>query len=515
MKSQQLTGNLNSDFSKLQHLVQLDLSDNQLQGPIPDSIGSLVNLQQLVLSKNNLNSTIPSSIGSLQQLTNLEMFGNKFINGIPASIYSLSKLTNFNLAYNQLSGSLPPDIKGLKSVTTVTLNYNYLGDTLPNEIGLLSNLLNLYLDHNRFTGNVPSSIASITGLENFDLDHNQLSGNLDPAVLGMKHSDNFNFDGNDNLVYPKTNATATTNSTGGFQITPGVIVGMLFILGAVVSFGYVAFRAYKSAITKKQRLQNPNIVIVETEEYEMQSDVESVISESAQSIASDNTARFQDSNVNPYAPAVELPTETYESLIRVTSLSRRVDRLSQTLKRKTPNNIYFFGNGNGLRTFDRLVEHLYLKSAGIAICDYPSRNETEIDINEGDFILVSEYFPKTRGTNTRTGKEGYFPPQTILPDSPRLILIHTEMQPPEDFLKYKSILDRRLDFKPLPDYKQLDLEAFKQKRVITLRGKEIFIICGDDEMVQKIERLLDELAISLLREIDVSIIACDSDVRNF
>ncbi|KAJ3323018.1 hypothetical protein HDV06_002464 [Boothiomyces sp. JEL0866] len=529
MKSQQLQGNLTADVTKLQHLTILDLSDNQLNGQIPtnigdlynlqvlnlainklsgtipDSIGKLVNLQQLVLSKNGLGSAIPSSIGNLQQLTNLEMFGNKFNNLIPPSIFSLSKLTNFNLAYNQLSGEIPPAIKGLQSVTAITLDYNFLSGSLPTEIGSLSNLLNLYLDHNRLTGNVPSSIVNIQGLTNFDMSHNNLTGTLDPSILGMKHSDNFNFDGNDNLIYPKTNSTGSSSGSGGFQITPGVIVGILFILGALVSFGYVAFRAYQSAITKKQRLQNPNVVLVETEEYEMESELESVLSESDHSIGSDNTARAQDRNINAYAPAVALPIETYETLARVTSVTRRTDRLSQTLKRTNPNNIYFFGSENGLHTFDKL-----------ALCDFNSRNASEIDINEGDFILVDEYFPKTIGTNTRTGKKGYFPPQVILPETPRVILIQTDNQlQTEKFLKYKSILEKRLDYRTLPDYKQLDLEAFKQKKVLTLRGKEKFIICGDEEMVHKIEKLLDELAISLLREIDVSIITNDAEVCNF
>ncbi|KAJ3311024.1 hypothetical protein HDV04_004444 [Boothiomyces sp. JEL0838] len=500
MKSQQLQGNLTSDVAKLQHLTLLDLSDNQLKGQIPsnigdmynlqvlnlaindlsgsipDSIGKLVNLQQLVLSKNTFGSAIPSSIGSLQQLTNLEMFGNQFNGAIPTSIYSLSKLTNFNLAYNQLSGTIPPEIKGLVSATAITLDYNFLSGDIPTEVGSLTNLLNLYLDHNRLTGNVPVSITNIQGLTN----------------------------------------TTSTSSSGGFQITPGVIVGILFILGALISFGYVAFRAYQSAKTKKQRLQNPNIVLVETEEYEMESEMESVVSESDHSIASDHTARAQDRNINAYAPAVELPTETYETLARVTSVTRRTDNLSESLKRTNPNNIYFFGSGNGLHTFDKLVEHLFFKSAGTAVCEFQSRNASEIDINEGDFILVDEYFPRTVGTNTRTGKKGYFPPKVIIPDGPRLILIQTDTQlPTEKFLKYKSLLDRRLDCKTLTDYKQLDLESFKQKRVLTLRGKEKFIICGDDEMVQKIEKLLDELAISLLREIDVSIITNDADIRKF
>ncbi|KAJ3256707.1 hypothetical protein HK103_005202 [Boothiomyces macroporosus] len=543
MKSQQLQGNLTSDVTKLQHLTLLDLSDNQLNGQIPsnigdmynlqvlnlainnlsgsipDSIGKLVNLQQLVLSKNTFGAAIPSSIGNLQQLTNLEMFGNQFNNAIPTSIYSLSKLTNFNLAYNQLSGTIPPEIKGLVSATAITLDYNFLSGGLPTEVGSLTNLLNLYLDHNRLTGNVPVSITNIQGLVNLDMSHNNLTGTLDPLILGMKHSDNFNFNGNDYLIYPKTNTTSTSSS-GGFQITPGVIVGILFILGALISFGYVAFRAYQSAKTKKQRLQNPNVVLVETEEYEMESEMESelqsVVSESDHSIASDHTARAQDRNINAYAPAVELPTETYETLARVTSVTRRTDNLSESLKRTNPNNIYFFGSGNGLHTFDKLVEHLFFRSAGTAVCEFQSRNASEIDINEGDFILVDEYFPRTVGTNTRTGKKGYFPPKVIIPDGPRLILIQTDTQlPTEKFLKYKSLLDRRLDCKTLTDYKQLDLESFKQKRVLTLRGKEKFIICGDDEMVQKIEKLLDELAISLLREIDVSIITNDADIRKF
>lgn len=203
-----------------------------------------------------------------------------------------------------------------------------------------------------------------------------------------------------------------------------MIVGILFILGALISFGYVAFRAYQSAKTKKQRLQNPNVVLVETEEYEMeselQSELQSVVSESDHSIASDHTARMQDRNINAYAPAVELPTETYETLARVTSVTRRTDNLSESLKRTNPNNIYFFGSGNGLHTFDKLVEHLFFKSAGTVIyvnhrqcVSFKVEMHLKLTLMKATLSLLMNTFPELLGQILGPAKRATFHPKSL------------------------------------------------------------------------------------------------------
>ena len=128
------------------HIVKLEIQNNNLDGNIPDSIESLIFLEGLVIPGNIIYS-LPESIGNL-----------KYIQGIEAS-------------YNQLS-TLPNSIGKIKSIITLSLHYNLL-TSLPESIINLSNLLYLDCDSNRISY-LPENFGRLSNLEDLRLEANRL-----------------------------------------------------------------------------------------------------------------------------------------------------------------------------------------------------------------------------------------------------------------------------------------------------------------------------------------------------
>ncbi|MCD9560129.1 hypothetical protein HAX54_018603, partial [Datura stramonium] len=69
-----LSGSL-PDFSSMDALQIIDLSDNNLDGPIPDFLGTLPNLEKLNLANNQFSGTIPASLSNKNGLT-IDISGN-------------------------------------------------------------------------------------------------------------------------------------------------------------------------------------------------------------------------------------------------------------------------------------------------------------------------------------------------------------------------------------------------------------------------------------------------------
>ncbi|KAM3303441.1 putative leucine-rich repeat receptor-like protein kinase [Capsicum chacoense] len=69
-----LSGSL-PDFSSMDALEKIDLSDNNLDGPIPDFLGTLPNLKELNLANNQFSGPIPASLSDKNGLT-IDTSGN-------------------------------------------------------------------------------------------------------------------------------------------------------------------------------------------------------------------------------------------------------------------------------------------------------------------------------------------------------------------------------------------------------------------------------------------------------
>jgi Leucine-rich repeat (LRR) protein len=85
----------------------IDLSSNNLSGSIPSQISKLSALRFLNLSRNNLYGEIPNDMGKMKLLESLDLSMNKISGEIPQSLSDLSFLSFLNLSYNDLSGRIP------------------------------------------------------------------------------------------------------------------------------------------------------------------------------------------------------------------------------------------------------------------------------------------------------------------------------------------------------------------------------------------------------------------------
>ncbi|KAM3198150.1 hypothetical protein ACQJBY_073331 [Aegilops geniculata] len=101
----------------LAYFVGIDLSCNSLTGEIPTDITSLDALMNLNLSSNQLSGQIPNMIGTMKSLESLDLSQNKLSGQIPSSLSNLTSLSYLNLSYNSLSGRIPsgPQLDTLNS----------------------------------------------------------------------------------------------------------------------------------------------------------------------------------------------------------------------------------------------------------------------------------------------------------------------------------------------------------------------------------------------------------------
>eukprot|EP01038_Epipyxis_sp_PR26KG_P012752 gene12752-17097_t len=178
-----LIGRIPTSVAFPQHLIKIDLKNNQLSGPIPDVIMHLFNLKILNLSSNRLSGSIPDTIGKLIKLEQLHLHNNQLSGSIPASIGKSTKLEQLFLNNNQLSGSIPDTIGKLIKLETLFLSNNQLSGSIPTDIGKLIELKILYLHNNQLSGSIPGIIRVLAKLEKLWLNNNQLSGSI-PIDIG-------------------------------------------------------------------------------------------------------------------------------------------------------------------------------------------------------------------------------------------------------------------------------------------------------------------------------------------
>jgi hypothetical protein len=95
------------DDSIIPLVYSIDLSSNNLSGEIPDNITRLLRLVNLNLSMNHLTGRIPEKIGNLHMLESLDLSRNEIAGPIPESLSSLTFLNHLNLSFNNLSGEIP------------------------------------------------------------------------------------------------------------------------------------------------------------------------------------------------------------------------------------------------------------------------------------------------------------------------------------------------------------------------------------------------------------------------
>ncbi|XP_068502668.1 receptor-like protein EIX2 [Phaseolus vulgaris] len=88
-------------------LKSIDLPSNDFTGEIPKEVTKLLGLVSLNISRNNLDGEIPSDIGNLNSLEFLDLSRNHLFGRIPSSLAKIDRLAVLNLSNNDLNGTIP------------------------------------------------------------------------------------------------------------------------------------------------------------------------------------------------------------------------------------------------------------------------------------------------------------------------------------------------------------------------------------------------------------------------
>ncbi|KAI4333493.1 hypothetical protein L6164_018295 [Bauhinia variegata] len=175
LKSQNLTGVLPTELTKLSYLQEIDLTRNYLNGTIPAEWGSLNNLQSISLGVNRLNGSIPKELGNIATLTSLVLEFNDFSGNLPPELGNLTRIERLHLTSNNFTGELPPEFAKLTALKEFRIGGNQFSGKIPDYIRNWTLLEKLVMVGSGFSGPIPSSIfLSLKNLS--DLQISDLSG---------------------------------------------------------------------------------------------------------------------------------------------------------------------------------------------------------------------------------------------------------------------------------------------------------------------------------------------------
>ena len=129
-----LNGIIPSDLSRLDALIDLNLTDNQLMGVVPRELGELAKLRYLKLSVNNLEGGIPTELGKLPELRVLDFGQNQLTGEIPEELGNLAKMEKIVLGANSLFGEIPPELTALTNLDHFVIDLNRFHGCVPVEL---------------------------------------------------------------------------------------------------------------------------------------------------------------------------------------------------------------------------------------------------------------------------------------------------------------------------------------------------------------------------------------------
>ncbi|CAK9152716.1 unnamed protein product [Ilex paraguariensis] len=215
----QLLGSIPAGFGTIQHLQNLDLSNNSINGSIPLSIFNASELRMLDFSNNLISGELPEIIGGLKNLELLNLSDNALAGTIPEDLTTLHNLTVLSLRNNYFFGNLP---SGFDSVEVLDLSSNLINGSLPpNFRG--NNLHYLNLSYNRLSGQIQPEFANTIPIKaTIDLSFNNFTGEIPESPL-FQNQNTKSFSGNPELCgSPLRNVCpiASTISTPPYSTAP-------------------------------------------------------------------------------------------------------------------------------------------------------------------------------------------------------------------------------------------------------------------------------------------------------
>jgi hypothetical protein len=117
MEGNNLQGKLSSSIGLLQYLSELNLANNQLEGNIPASISNSDLLERLFLQGNTFNGDMGAlDFSSLQNLSILDLSNNAFTGEFSDSFWMIPSLRFLVMDNNKVTGTVPGLISNLQNL---------------------------------------------------------------------------------------------------------------------------------------------------------------------------------------------------------------------------------------------------------------------------------------------------------------------------------------------------------------------------------------------------------------
>ncbi|CAN0897362.1 Probable LRR receptor-like serine/threonine-protein kinase At1g07650 [Linum grandiflorum] len=167
------------------HVTSISLKSQNLSGPLPPEFSRLRYLKKLELSKNVLSGTIPPQWATLR-LVELYLMGNRLSGAFPKVLTNMSTLRNLSIEANEFSGRIPPEIGRMINMERLHINSNAFTGKLPVQLSKLANLTDIRISDNNFSGKIPDFISKLTKLEKLHIQGCSLEGPIPSSISALK-----------------------------------------------------------------------------------------------------------------------------------------------------------------------------------------------------------------------------------------------------------------------------------------------------------------------------------------
>ncbi|KAJ6402712.1 hypothetical protein OIU84_014755 [Salix udensis] len=187
------TGSIPPEIGKLINLEKLIFSSNALTGKLPAELGKLVNLTDMRINDNNFSGKLPTFIGKWTKVKKLHIQGTSLEGPIPSSIGSLTKLSDLRISDLTGRGSPFPPLSDMESMKTLILRNCLLFGEIPEYTGKVEKLKHLDVSFNNLRGEIPSTFIQLARIDFLYLTGNKLTGSVPPWLLERNKNADLSF----------------------------------------------------------------------------------------------------------------------------------------------------------------------------------------------------------------------------------------------------------------------------------------------------------------------------------